>query len=175
MTTRRDFLFLAVSVAVAPTQVAAQYEKDPLSLKGIELYSWQSCRNGQWHFVLLPGTNREKSAAEIRNSASQVTTVEAIKARLGRLATGERVFWLLPATGGFAYPADTIRAELISAASARGVSITLVPTAKSRWDDEFSSVDAAVTLDLPLLQGGSMRQPGPELPAAGVCFGRGWI
>jgi len=40
------------------------------SAKGYELYSWQA--NDQWHFALVPGTNRVKSRGEITANENTV-------------------------------------------------------------------------------------------------------
>ena len=74
----------------------------PRSLKGYELYSWQS--NDEWSFTLVTGTNRNKSLEEIQSGEDTVTAegwvrisvqgVDAIKNVLGRLPPQEEVFWL---------------------------------------------------------------------------------
>lgn len=74
----------------------------PGSMKGYELYSWQS--NDEWYFTLITGTNRVKSLEEIQSGEDTVSTdgwvrisvkgVDAIKSVLGRLPQHEEVFWL---------------------------------------------------------------------------------
>ena len=74
----------------------------PRSLKGYELYSWQS--NDQWCFTLITGTNRNKSPEEIQSGKDTVMAegwvrisvqgVDAIKNVLGRLPQHEEVVWL---------------------------------------------------------------------------------
>ena len=77
-------------------------DKLPRSMKGYELYSWQE--NGQWHFTLITGTNRNKTLDEITigedfiseagwvaiHGVNQVT----IKTAFSKLLQNEQVFWL---------------------------------------------------------------------------------
>jgi hypothetical protein len=72
----------------------------PASFKGYELYSWVD--NDQWHFVLMPGTNRDKTLAEIvavKNGVSMdgwahVTGMNALDELLHRIPRDEYVMWL---------------------------------------------------------------------------------
>ena len=80
----------------------AAVDRLPHSMKGYELYSWQD--NGQWHFTLITGTNRNKTLEEIIISENTVSAdewihihvvgVDAIKTVLGRLPQNEHAFWL---------------------------------------------------------------------------------
>ena len=73
----------------------------PKSMKGYELYSWQT--DGQWHFTLITGTNRNKNLEEITSGEDQmtgdglvklhVTGVNKIKAVLDRIPSGEFITW----------------------------------------------------------------------------------
>jgi hypothetical protein len=77
-------------------------DKLPHSAKGYELYSWQE--DGQWHFTLITGTNRNKTLEEVIydvNIVSEdgwvqihVVGVAAIEAVLSRVPPNEYVFWL---------------------------------------------------------------------------------
>ncbi len=77
-------------------------ESLPQSMKGYELYSWS--QDGRWHFALMTGTNRNKTLEEVISSEDivseagevriHVVGVNAAKAALGKLRTGEEVFWL---------------------------------------------------------------------------------
>ena len=81
---------------------ATTVDKLPHSMKGYELYSWQE--NGQWHFTLITGTNRNKTLDEIVSNANiisedgwvqiHVVGVDAIKTVLSRLPQNEEIFWL---------------------------------------------------------------------------------
>jgi hypothetical protein len=74
----------------------------PPSMKGYELYSWQT--DGDWHFTLMTGTNRVKTLEEITTGADTVTTdgwvrvsvrgVDALKQLLGRLPPDETIVWI---------------------------------------------------------------------------------
>lgn len=60
------------------------------SFKGIELYSWQDA--GTWNYVLLPGTNRNKTWTELQK-ASRLRSERELRTSLAQLAAGEQVFW----------------------------------------------------------------------------------
>jgi hypothetical protein len=74
----------------------------PHSMKGYELYSWQT--NNQWYFTLITGTNRLKSLDEIISNENIVTSdgwvkinvqsVDSIKNVLSRLPQHENIFWV---------------------------------------------------------------------------------
>jgi hypothetical protein len=74
----------------------------PPSMKGYELYSWPE--DGQWHFTLITGTNRNKTLEEIISNEDfiseagwvqvHVIGVDAIKTVLSKLPQGESVTWL---------------------------------------------------------------------------------
>jgi hypothetical protein len=80
---------------------ATSIEKLPHSFKGYELYSWAG--EGQWHFTLITGTNRNKTVEEICSGEDiisetgwvkiHVVGADAIEDLLGRLPEGESVFW----------------------------------------------------------------------------------
>jgi len=90
----------------------------PRSMKGYELYSWQE--QGQWHFTLITGTNRNKQLEEIisaGNTVSEdgwvkihVTGVEDIEDVLSRVPEGEFVFWN---EGQFVLPTEEAVAKLV--------------------------------------------------------------
>jgi hypothetical protein len=74
----------------------------PQSMKGYELYSW--LENGQWQFTLITGTNRNKTLEELTSEEDTVSEtdwviihvsgVEAIEAVLGKIPSGQSVFWM---------------------------------------------------------------------------------
>jgi hypothetical protein len=74
----------------------------PHSMKGYELYSW--LKDGQWHFTLITGTDRNKTLEEITAKQDfiseagwiqiQVVGVDAIKTVLSKLHQNEPIFWL---------------------------------------------------------------------------------
>jgi hypothetical protein len=77
-------------------------EKLPRSFKGYELYSWEE--DGQWHFTLITGTNRNKTVEEIISKEDiisetgwvrvHVMGVNAIRAVLSKLHQDEEIVWL---------------------------------------------------------------------------------
>ncbi len=74
----------------------------PRSMKGYELYSWSA--NGQWHFTLITGTNRNKTLDEIVTGEDIISesgwvvihgvNLEAIKTVLSKLPQNGQVSWL---------------------------------------------------------------------------------
>ena len=74
----------------------------PHSMKGYELYSW--LEDGQWHFTLITGTDRNKTLEEITSKENfiseagwvkvNVLGVEAIEAALSKLPRDEFTLWL---------------------------------------------------------------------------------
>ncbi len=74
----------------------------PHSMKGYELYSW--LEDGQWHFTLITGTNRNKTLEEIVSKEdfisevgwlkANVVGVDALKAALSKLPRNEFILWL---------------------------------------------------------------------------------
>jgi hypothetical protein len=80
----------------------AAVDELPHSMKGYELYSW--LEDGQGHFTLITGTNRNKTVEEICSGEDvisetgwvriQVIGVNAIRAVLGKLHQGEEIVWL---------------------------------------------------------------------------------
>jgi hypothetical protein len=73
----------------------------PRSFNGYELYSW--LKDGDWHFTLITGTNRNKTLDEIISKENyisetgwvkaQVVGIEAINDVLNRIPENESVFW----------------------------------------------------------------------------------
>jgi hypothetical protein len=90
----------------------------PRSMKGYELYSWQE--EGQWHFTLITGTNRNKTLEEIVSGDSiepedgwvdiHTSGVENIKTVLSRVPEYEFVSWN---EGQFVVPTEQVIVKLI--------------------------------------------------------------
>jgi hypothetical protein len=76
--------------------------KLPHSMKGYELYSW--LEDGQWHFTLITGTNRNKTLEEIVSKINIISEdawvqihlvgVDEIKTILSKLPQNEEILWL---------------------------------------------------------------------------------
>jgi hypothetical protein len=112
---------LGLSLVIALLALSAQAEERPSEkeFKGMELYSWQDAK-GDWVFALLPGTNRLKSEAEIKEKESQIAGTTELEKHFLRLAEGEEVFWFHRDLKGFAYPdEDTMKAIASSAQRAK--------------------------------------------------------
>ncbi|MBI4860605.1 MAG: hypothetical protein HY815_10130 [Candidatus Riflebacteria bacterium] len=62
------------------------------AFKGVELYSWEAPGKG-FTFVLLPGTNRIKTLAEIVTAPGRDHGLTSLKRALEKLPAGEEVFW----------------------------------------------------------------------------------
>jgi|GEM_PF-2864400 len=91
---------VVVIEAKAPTALGIAARKAPSpaqkkSQKGWELYAWKE--DEVTYFALLPGTNRLKTAQEIKDIA--VKDIRAIQAQLDQLQKGESVFIYGPRPG----------------------------------------------------------------------------
>jgi len=64
MMKNKIIIVLALVILVSGIAACSTTSKEPLpsSMKGYELYSWQE--EGQWHFTLVTGTNRNKTLSE---------------------------------------------------------------------------------------------------------------
>jgi hypothetical protein len=114
----------------------------PGSMKGYELYSWQ--QNGDWHFTLITGTNRNKSTEEIMSASDfiseagfvkiQVTGAESLKAVLDKIPKGVQVIWLPYSGAGqsspsadFSLPPHQTLNMIINHARQQGIDIQATP------------------------------------------------
>ena len=88
--------------------------EDKPRFKGVELYSWKG-KGGDWLFVLLDGTNRTKTKAEVNAAKNQIKGAESLKKALARLAVGEEVSWT-HRIEGFEFPPEATRKEIKKAA-----------------------------------------------------------
>jgi hypothetical protein len=80
----------------------------PPSMKGYELYSW--LQDGQWHFTLVTGTNRDKTVGEIISSEDYISEAglvivhsegtDSLRALLSKMPRGEQIFWLTKPPSG---------------------------------------------------------------------------
>lgn len=79
--------------------------------KGVELYSWKTPA-GDWLFVLLDGTNRQKDEKEVKEAKTQIKGVKDLKKALALLAEGEMVIWSKHRLQGFEFPPEGTRKEI---------------------------------------------------------------
>lgn len=91
--------------------------------KGVELYSWVDAPTQAWSFVLLPGTNRRKPAAEVQGSHEVLRSRAELERRLALLAESEEVFWQVSQADGFALPPAADLEAIVSYAAAKGIRI----------------------------------------------------
>lgn len=94
--------------------------------KGVELHSWKS-KEGGWLFVLLDGTNRQKTQKEIEEAKNQIKGTKELKKALTLLAEGESVTWSKHRLAGFAFPAEATNKEIEKAAKEAKVNLTFDP------------------------------------------------
>jgi tRNA(adenine34) deaminase len=95
------------------------------AFKGIELYSWRTCSSCEWQFSLLPGTNRSKTAEEVRRPSTAISGVARLEQRLALLAEGEQVFWFHRSLAELAYPEPETIAGIVRFAAERNVRVVV--------------------------------------------------
>lgn len=97
---------------------------DDHSMKGYELYAWQSV--GSWLFSLLPGTNRAKTVLEVTDPNLVLKGVDALLRQLSALPEGEFVTLLpLPGCGVLAIPPQELLDEIRTVCESHGLVCTL--------------------------------------------------
>lgn len=79
-------------------------QNSPAPMKGYQLFTWK--QNGQWHYSLSTGMNRERTYDEITAKATVVVGSSEFESRLKRLAKGTEVFWYSDAPPGINRPAS---------------------------------------------------------------------
>ena len=94
------------------------------SMKGYELYSWQS--DGKWFFSLLVGTNRMKTSEEITDPVVKLVSLYDLKDKLSELPTGEYVSWFaLQSEPGAAFPPNAVIGEILGFCELQGLECEL--------------------------------------------------
>jgi len=96
-------------------------------MKGYELYSWQD--SGQWHFAVLPGTNRDKTIEEIRAPATSVKGENALEAIIRTLPSGQFVTWWGGNGDGLTYPPESVIERVKQLCAERGVQLSVPSSA----------------------------------------------
>ncbi|MBA3855291.1 MAG: hypothetical protein C0507_00130 [Cyanobacteria bacterium PR.3.49] len=88
-------LFACFSLPVLAESFKATLEKSSTMekpmFKGVELYLWEL--DGKTLWTILPGTNRIKMDAEIRNAKDAIKSKEELEKLLSKLAPGEYIFY----------------------------------------------------------------------------------
>lgn len=110
----------------------------PQSLKGYELYSWQE--GNEWHFTLITGTNRNKTAEEVLSREPLATGegwvhvhaagIDEVKAVLSRVPEAEYVIWFSQFYGeggeAIALPPRSIIEDVSAHATQRGLNFSVM-------------------------------------------------
>ena len=92
------------------------------ALKGYELYSWQE--EGQWHYSVLIGTNREKTLAEIQAPEARLKGVEELQSLLESVPAGQFVTWLLRAS--LVFPPEEMVTQVQEICKRQGLELGIV-------------------------------------------------
>jgi hypothetical protein len=96
----KTFLTVCLTIVSSSAPALAESFKSTLEksstmekpmFKGIELYLWEL--NGKTVWTILPGTNRLKMDAEIRNAKDAIKSKGELEKLLAKLAPGEYVFY----------------------------------------------------------------------------------
>ena len=96
------------------------------AFKGVELYSWKECSSCEWQFALLPGTNRLKTLAEIKEPRRTILGLAQLRQHLSRLPRGEKVFWDGRPFPGMSLPEPDAIADLVGFSGQHGVTLKVV-------------------------------------------------
>ncbi|NTW89120.1 MAG: hypothetical protein HGB26_08440 [Desulfobulbaceae bacterium] len=93
--------FLPLLSVLFPALLQAQERACKKSFKGMELYSWKNSSD-EWLFALVPGTNRLKTVAEVKEH--QIHGAKELERHFLMLAKEDNVFWLHLGQADFSYP-----------------------------------------------------------------------
>ena len=115
----------------------------PHAVKGYDLFSW--LQNGEWHFTLISGTNRAKTAEEVMSPSDTITAdgwvqvhvvgVDAVSELLGRMQPNESVGWYSGVWGtaqsdaDFGFPPADIIAVLDARSQQNGFKLVTINSA----------------------------------------------
>jgi hypothetical protein len=115
-------LFLVVFLLLSGYQTSfAQSMRGslPHSMKGYELYSWQTRQ--QWYFSLVAGTNRQKTYQEITSPSIRIKGIERLKRKLDLLPRGEELSWSTHRMRRMILPPRAITNEIVDYCQRRGL------------------------------------------------------
>lgn len=113
----------AVTVSLGSTQAEDKREETP-RFKGVELYSWKDKRDN-WRYVLVSGTNRQKTEKEVKEDKQQMKGTSELKKALALLAENEQVMWSDHRLNGFEFPPKNIQKEIRKAAKEAKIELTI--------------------------------------------------
>lgn len=93
------------TVAVLMLVASASYgQKGRPPMKGYQLFTWK--QNGEWHYSLLPGTNRERTYEEITAPKTVIVGTPKFEEELNGLPRGSEVLWQSDAPPGVRRPSS---------------------------------------------------------------------
>jgi hypothetical protein len=117
--------FALLLLAMTAVVVQPAFGRAHKSFEGIELYSWKGPAEN-WCFALLPGTNRLKTVTEIKKKKNKISSVLELRKKFLKLAEGEQIFWSSPDSGGFTFPDEKTKSEIMDAAKKADVELHLL-------------------------------------------------
>jgi hypothetical protein len=115
-------VFLTACVPIPDMRDAAMNASEK-SMKGYELYSWQT--NDEWRYALVTGTNRLKTFDEITAPGVAVTSVDELRSRLSKLAHGEEIVWTAGTDDRLSLPPQSVIDEVKKACQELGLELTI--------------------------------------------------
>lgn len=119
-----SLIAVAVAMMLFPGMSRADDKREAKPrFKGVELYGWKTS-DGEWLYVLLDGTNRQKSEKEVKEQKNRLKGSGELKKALALLAEGESVIWGSHRLKGFELPPEAVRKEI--AKTARGAKVDLI-------------------------------------------------
>jgi len=120
-------LALLICVTAGPLRGQDGPQAPHPAFKGVELYSWKECPTCAWHFALLPGTNRLKTLAEIKEPTRTLVGVAQLRQHLSRLPKGENVFWDSRSFPEMSLPEPDTIADLVGFSARHDVTLSVGP------------------------------------------------
>jgi hypothetical protein len=114
-------LYIIVATFAAGTCLTQEKREGRPRFKGVELYSWRDSK-GDWVFALLSGTNRLKTAEEVKAPKNQIAGQGELEKAFARLAIDERVSWS-HRIEGFEYPPEGTIKRIEELAQKSGVTL----------------------------------------------------
>lgn len=89
-----------------------------------ELYSWKD--GEEWNFILVSGTTRMSSFAEIVAANKAIGGVDGFIRVLGTMPKGTTILWNLREIKGFSFPDSKALEEIQSAADSRSINLQAI-------------------------------------------------
>ena len=123
---RRTIAFtLLICMAAGPLRGQEAPQAPRPAFKGVELYSWKDCASCAWQFALLPGTNRSKTLAEIKQPMRTLRGVAELKQQLLHLPKGETVFWDSRSFAEMSLPEPDAIADLVDFSTRHDITLSV--------------------------------------------------